>query len=153
MRYEYIEPFINTTIQVLDSVIQTDISKGDVTLVRGNEISGEISIIVRVKGDSDGNIVLNMPVKTALKICNVMFGDNMQTLTPMGMDSIAELANMIAGNATSVLNDLGHDLRVLPPLIYYMDEIRGKTADVEAFQVPLFTEYGEILMSVALTTN
>jgi chemotaxis protein CheX len=153
MRYEYIEPFVASTIKVLDNVMQTDITQGEISLVMDDEISGDIAIIVRVKGDSEGHIVLNMYTDTALNISNIMFGDHFCTLTPMGMDSIAELANMIAGNATSALNDLGFDFKVYPPLIITKDDIKAKADKIEAFQIPLFTEYGEIIMNVALRTN
>ena len=153
MRYEYIEPFVTSTIKVLDTVIQTDIAKGAVSLVSGGRIIGDVAIIVRIQGDSDGSIVLNMQEETALNICSVMFGDSAVALTPREMDSIAELANMIAGNATSVLNDMGYDLQVLPPLIITKEHSLRGAARLEAFQVPLYTEYGEIMMHVALRTN
>ena len=40
LRYEYIDPLVASTISVLDSVIQSDISKGRVSLVNGNGIHG-----------------------------------------------------------------------------------------------------------------
>lgn len=153
MRYEYIEPFVTSTIRVLDTVIQSDIAKGEISLVRGDEITEDIAIVVRLRGDSDGSIVLNMQTDTALRIGNIMFGDAFETMTPAVMDSIAELANMIAGNATSALNDLGFDFKVLPPLIIARNELKGKMHEIEAFQIPLFTECGEITMNVALRTN
>lgn len=153
MRYEYIEPFVNTTMKVLDNVMQTDITKGAVSLVMDDEISGDISIIVRVKGDSEGRIILNMHTATALNISNIMFGSHSSALTSFGMDSIEELANMIAGNATSALNDLGFDFKVYPPLIIKKNDYRAKAVRIEAFQIPLFSEYGEITMNVALRTN
>ena len=69
------------------------------------------------------------------------------------MDSIAELANMIAGNATSALNDRGFDFTVYPPVIVRKEDLKNKAARIEAFQIPLFTEYGEIIMNVSLRTN
>lgn len=153
MRYEYIEPFVLSTIKVLDSVIQCDITKGPHSLVKSADIADDIAIVVRLRGDSEGSIILNMPECTALKVCRAMFGDDFDTLTPVGMDSIAELANMIAGNAATVLNDMGYDLALSPPLIVTKDDLKCKTPEVEAFQIPLFTEFGEMTMNVALRTN
>lgn len=153
MRYEYIEPLVTSTIKVLDSVIKSDIARGDTSLVRDVKIMGDIAIVIRLGGDSEGSIILNMPPDTALKICNVMFDDNFDTLTPLGMDSIAELANMIAGNAISVINDLGYDFKVYPPTIVMEDYIKESTPDLEIFQIPLFTDCGEITMNVSLRTN
>ena len=153
MRYEYIEPFVASTMKVLDNVMQTDITQGEISLVMDDQISGDVAIIVRVKGDSEGHIILNMYADTALTLSNIMFGEHFDTLTPSGMDSIAELANMIAGNATSALNDLGFDFTVYPPIIVRKEDLKAKTHRIEAFQIPLFTEYGEIIMNVSLRTN
>lgn len=153
MRYEYIEPLIVSTIKVLDTVIQSDIAKGKVSLARGDEIDGDLAIVIRLGGESEGCIILNMEKETALRISNVMLNDYFETLIPIVMDSIAELANMIAGNTMSVINDLGYDYTVYPPLILSKGDIKGNTPDIEVFQIPLFTEYGEIVMNIALRTN
>lgn len=153
MRYDYIDPLVTSTIKVLDSVIQSDIAKGTVSLVRGDGIDGDLAIIIKLGGELEGYIILDMDAETALKISNVMLNDCLEDLLPVGMDSIAELANMIAGNAISVINDLGYDFKVYPPQILTKDSIKEKTPEIEVFQVPLLTDCGEITMNIALRTN
>ena len=84
MRYEYIEPFVASTIKVLDNVMQTDITQGKISLVTEDEISGDVAIIVKVKGDSEGHIILNMYADTALNISNIMFGEQYRDTDPDG---------------------------------------------------------------------
>ena len=91
MRYAYIEPLVATTKKVLASVIKSEVSGGDIGLVKGNEVRGEISIVIKVKGDSDGYIIVNMNDETARKICAVMSGSDCGGVAPLEMDSIAEL--------------------------------------------------------------
>lgn len=153
MKYEYIEPFVNSTIKIFDSVVQCDIAKGNISLVGADEIAGDVSVVIRLKGDSDGSIILNMDAETAIRVCNVMNGGDFNSITPFGMDSISELANMIAGNAASELNDMGFDFEVSPPLIVNNTDAKGKIPQVEVFQIPLFTECGEITINVAVRTN
>ncbi len=150
MKFEYIKPFVDSTIRVLDEVLQSDISKGKISLVNIDEIYGEIVIVIKVEGDSDGDIVLNMDEDTAINISNVMLGENYDTLEPIGMDAISELANMMAGNAVSALTDLGFEIRIAPPLIVARDAIMKKMSGLEIFQVPLYTESGEITMNAVL---
>lgn len=153
MKYEYIEPFVNSTIKIFDSVVQCDVAKGNISLVGVDEIIGDVSVVIRLKGDSDGSIILNMDAETAIKVCNVMNSGDFNSITPFGMDSISELANMIAGNAASELNDMGFDFEVSPPLIVNNTDAKGKISQVEVFQIPLFTECGEITINVAVRTN
>jgi len=153
MKFEYIEPFVNSTARVLDEVIQSDISKGKVSLVSYDEIHGDIVIVIKVEGDTEGSIILNMDNETAINICNAMMGEDRDELTPMCMDAISELANMMAGNATSALVDLGYDLRIAPPLVVARDGMIKRISELEIFQVPLFTDCGEITMNAVLRTN
>lgn len=153
MRYDYIEPLVSSTIRVFGSVIQSDIAKGSVSLVRGDEIDGELAIVIKLGGDSEGYIILNMDGATALKICNVMLNDCFENLQPIGLDSISELANMIAGNAISIINNLSFNFKVYPPLIVTKDDIRSKEPNIEVFQVPFFTDCGKITINIALRTN
>lgn len=152
MRYEYIEPFVNSTSMVLDSVIQSDIARGDVSVANGDALDGDIAILIRLAGDSDGNIILSMDADTALKVCSVMHSHEFTAMTPLGIDSISELANMIAGNASSVLNDMGYDFRISTPLVITRTGIK-EAAQVEALRIPLYTECGTITMTVSLRTN
>lgn len=153
MRHEYIEPFVNTALRVVDNVIHCDITMGAASLVKSDSINEDVAIIVKLQGDSDGSIILSMPADTALSVCKAMFLEDFEALSPAGMDAIAELANMIAGNTTSVLNDMGFDFKVSAPVVATKDCLTGKTLDLEAFQLPLFTEYGEMIINVALRTN
>jgi chemotaxis protein CheX len=153
MRHEYIEPFVNTALRVVDRVIHCDITMGATSLVKSDMIDDDVAIIVGLQGDSDGSIVLSMPAETALGLCSAMFVQEFETLSPAGMDAIAELANMIAGNTMSVLNDMGFDFRVSAPVVTTKNSLTAKTLELEAFQLPLFTEYGEIIINVVLRTN
>ena len=123
MRCEYIGPFVDSTIKVLDKTIQCDISKGNISLVNADEIAGDIAVIVKVKNDSEGSIILSMENGTALRISKAMTGEASEFVTLVELDSICELANMISGNATSVLNDMGYDFKVFPPLVIERENI------------------------------
>ncbi|MBI4690505.1 MAG: chemotaxis protein CheX [Nitrospirae bacterium] len=153
MRYEYIEPFVNSMVKVFDFVLQSDIAKGNMSLISSDRIEGDFAIVIRLRGDSEGSIILNMDEDTALKLCCTVNGECLESVTSLGLDSISEIANMIAGNATSTLNDMGFDFHVYPPEVMTRYDVRKKTPLMETFQVPLFTECGEITMNIALRTN
>jgi CheY-specific phosphatase CheX len=138
----------------MNTVIRSDIAVGDISLIEERNAHDNVSVVIRLEGESGGDIILCMPVGTALKISSVLFGDDFMTLSHEALDSLAELANMIAGNAAGSLNDLGFDFTVLPPRIVRGGDLQEcSISSVEAFQVPLYTEYGEMTVNVALKTN
>ena len=153
MRFEYIEPFVNSTKNVLKGVLRSDVTSGRTSLVEGGVINGEVMIIVHVAGESQGSVILSMDSPTAVSVCTAMSGSTCMSLTSEGLDIMAELANMITGNATSVLNDLGYDFSVFPPIVLAATQLREKTAGVEMVRIPIRSVYGEINVNVAMRTN
>jgi len=153
MRYEYIEPFVATTKRVLTSIIRDEVSSGDIGLVGGQDLSGDVFILIPVRGDSEGCIIVNMTADTARKVCAVMSGTDCGGGSAVELDALAELSNMIVGSATSSLNDLGYDFSVHPPSVIGRADVAAKTGGVELFRVPLGTKLGEISVNVALRMN
>lgn len=153
MRYEYIEPIVNSTKAVLRNVLGTEVESGETALVDGEAISGDIMIIVQVSGDSEGSLILTMEAPTAARVCSAMSGAECGPLNDESLDMMAELANMITGNATSALCDLGHDFTLFPPLVFAADRLRERAPGVEMFRIPVRSVLGEIQVNVAMKTN
>lgn len=153
MRYEYIEPFAASTKKVLERVMHAEISTGEIALTEGDALREDVSIGISIKGDSDGCIIVSLDRGTAAEICRVMNGGDRVVSPALEADTVAELSNMIAGNATSSLNDLGYDFSVLPPALLDDDEVQGRARGFEIFRVPLHTPCGDILINVALRTS
>jgi chemotaxis protein CheX len=153
MRFEYIEPFVNSTMRVLGGVIRSDVERGEISLTPGGAPAEDLAIAVRLFGDSDGNVVLHMNPATAANICARLTGSEAEAGTPLGMDSLSELANMIAGNAVSALNDEGFDFNLSPPRVVPRGNASGRDAGLEAFRIPLTTDCGEVTIHVTLKTH
>lgn len=150
MRFDYVDPFVSTAMRVLAGALRTPVQRGDVSLTPDGRISGDVAIVVRILGDPEGNIILTMNTETALGACSALIGAECGSLTPLGMDALSELANMITGNAVSALNDLGFDFTVLPPLVIDNASTDGNMARIEALRIPLQTLCGEVIVNVAL---
>jgi chemotaxis protein CheX len=153
VRYEYIDPFVTTTMRVLDSAIPGTVRRGDVTVLQGDRMKGDVAVRVRITGDAEGDIILSMDTATALRICTALFREEFPSMTPKSVDALMELANMITGNAISALNDQGFDFTVFPPTVLTRDDGRKQLPHVESLQIPLFFECGEMVMNVVLGSD
>ncbi len=151
MRYDYIDPFVATTLRVLDRTIRGTVRRGNVTVLEGERLKGDVGVRVRVTGDAEGDVILSMETATALRICSRLFGEHYATMTPGSEDALMEFANMITGNAISVLNDQGFDFTVSPPSVIRRGSASGQTLSGESMQIPLFSYCGEMTMNVALS--
>jgi CheY-specific phosphatase CheX len=150
MRYDYIDPFVGSTLRVLDQVIPGPARRGDIAMLRRDQIRGEVTVAITITGDSEGDVIISMDTQTALRVCSILTGSPAGGLTPEARDSLAELGNMIAGNAVSALNDLGFDFTVTPPEVAVNADTAALRGDREAMQIPLAAEWGQMTMNVLL---
>lgn len=150
MRYDYVDPFVSTTMRVIGGALHADVQQGDVSMAPGGGIAGDVAIVVRIRGESEGDFVLAMDMRTALGACSALMGEECGALAGPGMDALSELANMIAGNAVSALNDRGFDFTVLPPQVVTDVSASGLKPCAEALRIPLKTAWGAVTVNVAL---
>ena len=104
MRYDFVKPLISSTVWVLDRVLRPEVTTGAVSLTQGVEDCGDVAIVVKITGESDGDLVLSMDSGTAARVSSRLHGDPGATASLPDLDALAELANMIAGSAISALN-------------------------------------------------
>ncbi len=153
MKLEYIGPFVSSTMGVLKNVFQSDVGQGDVSLLRGHELAGDVSVVIGLYDHSGESIILNMDSATALKICTAMNGFACGSTDLLGADTLGELANMIAGNAVSALCDQGFVFSVQPPVTIGRTELPLITDGLELFQVLVTSKHGSITVNFTIRTT
>lgn len=112
-------------------------------------ISQGITTVIGIIGQSTGSMIMDLSVGTAEKITEAMLrrpAKNREEVLAM----VAELANIIAGIACSMLNkkDKAFALRVSPPSLFH-----GNTAEIISPSVKIQrsladTDYGSIFLGV-----
>ena len=65
-------------------------------------------------------------------------------------ETVCELANMVIGNAVTLLNDRGFKFKVFPPTIHADQQIPNAGAEVEAMVLAFATEHGSVFINIAL---
>ena len=150
MRFEYIDPFADATVRVFQTILGPGVQRGDFTLLRSDRLEGDTAIVIGVTGESEGSVLLSMERSTALRVGNVMNGRPADAAGDIDTDALGEIANMVAGNAASALNDLGFEFHITPPVVVGREGQSISTENVEVFQIPIMTGHGEITMNVLL---
>lgn len=114
------------------------------------QTSRGISIVMGIIGKYGGRMILDMSNETAEKITSSLLRKD-----ALGKDEIinvmGELANIVAGNACSLMNksDKLLGLRVAPPTIVYGESITISKSDLDTVSsVKAETAFGEIEMNV-----
>jgi chemotaxis protein CheX len=144
MRVEYINPFVESTFNVLKDVLGTDVQRGELYLKRTTQPVMGVAAIVGLAGDVEGRVLFDMSMKTAIDLASAMNGETLPSLDDLGKATITELANMITAQAVTKLYDLGFKFDLTPPAIITGDNMQVTDMDVEALIVPMTLSLGKL---------
>lgn len=152
MNVEYINPFIEASRTVIRTVANIDISLGKVYLKTSPYTSETIVVIVGIMGGLRGQVIFSMDKLVSLKIASaMMMGMAITELDEMSKSAIAESANMILGNAATILYDKGIKIEITPPSLMMGDNIQISTPKMKTLCVPLnLSSGGTIELDIAL---
>jgi len=150
MRFEFIAPFIDAAITVLNDVLAVEVTKGRATLQETITPESCLSVTFGLVGEVEGTVLFDIPEKTAFEIAGAMNCAQLDTIGPVLIDTIAELMNMIVGRSVTLINDKGFRFNLTPPMIISGKEIKLHSTDLEALVVPVSTVYGDFVISVAM---
>lgn len=114
------KPFIESTANIIGQMTGLHIDLSDQVCEEGQEISSlGVTSIVTFAGVRRGRFLIDMVPELAIKITNNITGVEYKDVREYDvLTSIAELNNIIAGDAITVLNDeLKLSLRLAPPIV------------------------------------
>lgn len=152
MNVEYINPFIEASRTVIKTVANIDVSLGKVYLKASTYTSETIVVIVGIMGGLRGQVMFSMDKSVSLKIASaMMMGMTITELDEMSKSAIAESANMILGNAATILYSKGIKIEITPPSLMMGDNIQISTPKMTTLCIPLnLSSGGTIELDIAL---
>jgi chemotaxis protein CheX len=150
MKAEYINPFVSAAVEVCQMVLGITPQRGQLNARKGIFTSQQCNIVLGVTGQLEGMIIYGMSIFTADKIASQMLGTTIRTFDELAASAIAELGNMISGNALTKLAGTGYRCNLSPPSIIRGSSVRISTLEIPTLVVPLITELGELEINVGL---
>ncbi|AUG58327.1 chemotaxis protein CheX [Acetivibrio saccincola] len=138
MNVEYINPFIEASRTVLKQITGIDAKLGKIFVKTSPYASDNILIIVGLTGKIRGQAVFAMNQYVALDIASSMMG-GIETveLDEMSKSAISELANMILGNAATILYNRGIGVEITPPTFLMGENMQISNAKMKTICIPL----------------
>lgn len=149
-RLELIGPFVEAAARVLLKECGETVRKGTLFRVRSPQTSNEISALIAITGGVAGLVIYSMSGQTACGIASKMIGDPLQELDMMGQSAIAELANMITGQAGIGLEKAGYPSDMSPPVLLIGHGSSIATFNLTRLVVPLVVSFGEFNIDIAI---
>ena len=144
-----INPFINATVKVLETMAFVKSSAGKVYLKKDSVAKGDISGVIGITGAQNGTISVTFDKSCILKIVSNMLGENMDVINRDVQDAVGELTNMISGQARVGLEEMGKVFQAaIPTVITGENHTLISIARGPKFAIPFKTQDGNFTIEV-----
>ncbi len=153
MKMELIQPFINAADAVLSQALACSFSVADISMGEEAYQRHATAAMVEITGDIEGRVILDVEDSAAMKIASFSAGMEMETDPEIIREAVAELANLVIGNAVTTLNDQGFSFRVHPPVNHACQQGFSGSEDMEALVMDFTSPMGSVFMNVAMRYN
>jgi len=150
MKVEYINPFVSAAFSVIEIVLGAKPERGQLAMRPATFTSQQCTIVTGITGRIQGQVLYGMSLVSADRIASIMLGQPIRTFDQLAASAIAELGNMITGNAMSILAEKGYICDITPPSIIRGSNVKISTLSIPALVVPVLFEQGEIEITVSL---
>lgn len=149
MNVKLINPFINATVNVLETMAFVTVNAGKPYLKKDNVAVGDVTGVLGLTGIANGTISVTFEAKCILAIVSNMFGETMTELNSEIADAVGELTNMISGQARRELEEIGKVFKAaIPSVITGRNHSITHYTDGPKIAIPFSTEDGNFTIEV-----
>jgi len=149
MDVKLINPFIDATLNVLETMASTKVQHGKPYLKKDHVARGDISGVIGLTGETRGTISVSFTEASILPIVSNMLGEEMKEMNEEIEDAVGEITNMISGQARKKLEELGRTLKAaIPTVITGRDHAVKHMTTYPIIAIPFSTDSGEFTIEV-----
>lgn len=149
-RVELISPFVEAAARVIQQECGEKVGRGQLHRVRSPQTNNDVSALIAITGGVAGLVVYSMSTETACGFASRMIGEPVADLDDLAQSAIAELANMITGQAGIGLEKNGFPSDMSPPVLLLGKGSSIATLNLTRLVIPLVISFGEFRIDVAI---
>jgi len=150
MRVEFINPFIASLLNVLNTMAQIKLNPGKPRIKKDEVARGDVSgLMGMVSSQTKGSFAVTFDESLALAIMENMLGDKVDKIDNEVIDMVGEITNMVTGGAKRILADKGFDFDMSTPIV-----VSGKShtithkAEGAKLLLPLESPHGSAFIEI-----
>jgi chemotaxis protein CheX len=150
MRVELIQPFINATDAVLADMLSAPAVIADVSMEENVYRRKGVAASIAIRGDIEGRIIFDLEPETALCVAAALAGGEITPSDQLACETVSELANIVVGNAVTLLNDQGFSFKVHPPVLHTAETGYSGDCQSESLVMCFETTLGKVYLNIAM---
>jgi len=118
MNVEFVNPFLESLLNVLSTMASTNLKPGKPALKKGEVAHGDVSGLIGLVGpETKGSLSISFQESLALEIMQRMLGENPGKINEEVTDMVGEITNMVTGGAKVLLGKKGYDFNMATPIV------------------------------------
>ena len=150
MNVKFLNPFVSAAHEILSLEMHETVQRGELRLDNGSYQTDDVTVIISLVGAVDGTVFYSMSQDVAVGLASILMGEKFASLDRLAQSGIAELGNVITGQASMKLAAAGFESNISTPSL-----IIGKGATISTLEfppliVPLTTSIGSLTIHLAL---
>ena len=153
MKSEYIQPFVEALVKVLEQATSAPVKRNAVGVTSSPIATMGVASIIGITGQSEGRAVLDMSHETACRMASAMSGEPAGAYDAMVSSTINELNNMVCGQAVSTLANRGLKMDMNPPTLFTGRNMDITNSGMEIVTIPVETRHGPVMLNLSLRTR
>jgi chemotaxis protein CheX len=147
----FFKPFVDGALRTLEVTCSVK-ATSEKPFIKGTQPQPEFAIagVIGITSPKfNGTITLCFPEKVFLEVMSKMLGEKYTSITNELTDGVAELLNIIYGQAKSVLNQQGYSVEKAIPTVVKGAQLQTSLASQsKAMVLPFKTEVGEFHIEI-----
>ncbi len=150
MNVEYINPFLEATVNVLKTMAFVEPVPGKPFLKKGKEALGDVSGIIGITGQARGSLSITFTQACIELVLTNMFGEPVKGINDEVKDAVGEITNMISGDARRALGGKGIKLEAaIPTVVAGSNHTISHISGAPTVVIPFSTEAGPFHVEVS----
>lgn len=118
MNVEFVNPFLSSLLNVLQTMAQMELVPGKPKVKTDEVAKGDVSgLIGMVAAQTKGSFSVTFEKSLALKIMENMLGEAPEGINEEVTDMVGEITNMVTGGAKNLLSDKGYEFDMATPMV------------------------------------
>ena len=115
MKQTYVYPFVEPAAMVWEHEVGEPLQLTGAFMSHPPHVTDEFTAVIGITGDLRGTVLYQMNKQVALTVASKMIGEPVETLDEMALSALGEMANMMSGNATTMVAQAGYVCDISPP--------------------------------------
>ena len=149
MDVKLINPFIDATKSVLETMASIKARPGEPYLKKEKVARGEVTGVIGLTGEVGGTLSVSFTEASILSVVSNMFGEEMKEMNEEIKDAVGEITNIISGQARKKLEEYGRSLKAaIPTVITGKNHTITHITSYPVYAVEFNTENGEFTIEV-----